>query len=275
MAPLACSPAAKFSLNMPLPDEEFLGFPVHLPFGIPAGPLLNSKFVNAALDAGFDLPVYKTVRTRRYASHPWPNVLPVAHEGDLPADARTLLARAEYTGPLSITNSFGVPSFAPEFWQADIAACVAHARPGQLVIASFQGTKPEHGGYDDYIADFALGARLLRETGVQAVEVNLSCPNEGTANLLCFDARTSGAVMNAVRVSWAMMFDCWRRYRTLPTMRGCVDCLRQLGAWYMGFPRSTRSPRTSWTAKANRRCREMDGCAAEFAAMRFAGQGWR
>ena len=71
------------------PAEQFSGFPVHLPFGIPAGPLLNSKFVNAALDAGFDLPVYKTVRTRRYASHPWPNVLPVQHEGDLPADART------------------------------------------------------------------------------------------------------------------------------------------------------------------------------------------
>ena len=181
------------------PGEDFLGFPVHLPFGIPAGPLLNSRFVNAALDAGFDLPVYKTVRTRRFAAHAWPNVLPIAHKGDLPADARTLTTRIDYTGPLSITNSFGVPSFDPDFWQVDIAACVAHARPGQLPIASFQGTKPEHGGYEEYIADFALGARLLRETGVQVVEVNLSCPNEGTSNLLCFDAHTSGVVMEAVR----------------------------------------------------------------------------
>ncbi len=181
------------------PAEHFLGMPVHLPFGIPAGPLLNSRFVNAALDAGFDLPVYKTVRTRRYASHAWPNVLPVAHEGDLPADARTLTTRGEYSGSLSITNSFGVPSFEPEFWQADIAACVAHAREGQLPIASFQGTKPEHGGFEEYIGDFALGARLLRETGIRAVEVNLSCPNEGTSNLLCFDAHTSGMVMEAVR----------------------------------------------------------------------------
>ncbi len=179
--------------------ESFLGFPLHLPFGIPAGPLLNSRFLNAALDAGFDLPVYKTVRTRRFAAHAWPNVLAVAHEGDLPADGRTLTTRAEYGGELSITNSFGVPSFEPEFWQADIAACVAYAHPGQLPMASFQGTRPEHGGYDEYIADFALGARLLRETGVQAVEVNLSCPNEGTSNLLCFDAHTSGVVMEAVR----------------------------------------------------------------------------
>jgi dihydroorotate dehydrogenase (NAD+) catalytic subunit len=182
-----------------VPAGRFLGLPVHLPFGVPAGPLLNSKFVNAALDAGFDLPVYKTVRTRRYASHAWPNVLPVDHEGDLPADSRRLTTRTHYSEPLSITNSFGVPSFEPAFWQADIAACVAHARTGQAVIASFQGTKPENGGYADYIADFALGARLLRETGVQAVEVNLSCPNEGTSNLLCFDAKTSGEVMQAVR----------------------------------------------------------------------------
>src|SRR5665213_3188471 len=59
------------------PQYSFLGHKVYEPFGIPAGPLLNSRFVNAALDMGFDIPVYKTVRTRKYASHPSPNVLTV------------------------------------------------------------------------------------------------------------------------------------------------------------------------------------------------------
>src|SRR6195952_6186718 len=65
------------------PQHTFLGHKVFEPFGIPAGPLLNSKFVKAALDLGFDIPVYKTVRTRKVASPEWPNVLAVHVDGDL------------------------------------------------------------------------------------------------------------------------------------------------------------------------------------------------
>ena len=179
--------------------HSFLGHPVTLPFGIPAGPLLNGRFVRAALDAGFDLPVYKTVRTRRWSSHPWPNVLAVEADGDLHPTTNRLRGHSDYSGRLSITNSFGVPSFDPEVWQPDLADAVAHAGPGQVVIGSFQGTQPEHGGVAEYIADFRLGARLIRETGVKMVEVNLSCPNEGTANLLCFDHARAGAVVEAIK----------------------------------------------------------------------------
>jgi dihydroorotate dehydrogenase (NAD+) catalytic subunit len=182
------------------PQHSFLGHPVYAPFGIPAGPLLNGNFVKAALDAGFDIPTYKTVRTHRYLCHPWPNVLAVEVEGDL-RPGRTLRANESYAEPLSITNSFGVPSFAPEFWQPDMAAAAAHAGPGQIVVGSFQGTLPEGGGMAAYLVDFALGARLVKETGVKIIEVNLSCPNEGTANLLCFDigARLQGGGGDQVR----------------------------------------------------------------------------
>jgi dihydroorotate dehydrogenase (NAD+) catalytic subunit len=95
------------------PKHKFLGHPVFAPFGIPAGPLINGKFVKAVLDMGFDIPVYKTVRTHKYACHPWPNVLAVKVEGDLAPD-RTLVANEDYSEPLSITNSFGVPSMDPE-----------------------------------------------------------------------------------------------------------------------------------------------------------------
>lgn len=182
------------------PAYAFLGQPVSLPFGIPAGPLLNGRFVKAALDFGFDLPVYKTVRTRRWASHAWPNVLAVEASGDLHPTTNRLRAHSDYSSDsLSITNSFGVPSFDPEVWQPDLADAVAHARPGQIVIGSFQGTQPEHGGPTEYIADFALAARLMRETGVKITEVNLSCPNEGTAHLLCFDALRATAVVEAIK----------------------------------------------------------------------------
>ena len=194
-----------------VPRETFLGLPVHLPFGIPAGPLLNAKFVKAALDKGYDVPVYKTVRTRRHACHPWPNVLAVCVEGDLTPDRNQLTVRPDYEAPLSITNSFGVPSFDPEFWQPDIAAAVRHAGTGQFVVASFQGTRNENGTATEYVADFAVAARLLMETGVQAVEVNLSCPNEGTNNLLCHDAARSREVVDAIRQeigSTALMIKC-------------------------------------------------------------------
>jgi dihydroorotate dehydrogenase (NAD+) catalytic subunit len=179
-------------------EYSFLGQRVRLPFGIPAGPLLNGRYVKAALDMGFDIPVYKTVRTHRYPCHAWPNVLAVKVEGDLHV-GRTLVASADYSEPLSITNSFGVPSFDPEFWQTDMADAAAYAQPGQLVVGSFQGTLPHSGSVEDYIADFRLGARLVKETGVKAIEVNLSCPNEGTANLLCFDVARSKRVCEAIK----------------------------------------------------------------------------
>ncbi len=181
------------------PRSRFLGLPVALPLGIPAGPLLNANFVRAALQHGFNLPVYKTVRTHAHASHAWPNVLPVQVEGDLLPSAGRLIAGAVYSDPLSITNSFGVPSFDPDVWQPDMAAAAASAGSGQVVIGSFQGTKSENGSVDAYIADFVLGARLVKETGVRVVEVNLSCPNEGTANLLCFDVARTQRIVEAIK----------------------------------------------------------------------------
>ena len=181
------------------PRYKFLGHEVNLPLGIAAGPLLNGRYVKAALDKGFDLPVYKTVRTRRHASHAWPNVLAVHPKGDLGLDTEPLIGDENYNEPLSITNSFGVPSFDPEFWQPDIADAVAHAKRGQVVAASFQGTTSGHGDVQAYIEDFALAARLLKETGVKIIEANLSCPNEGTANLLCFDVDRARRVVERIR----------------------------------------------------------------------------
>ncbi len=181
------------------PLIRFLGQPVGLPFGIGAGPLLNSRFIHAALRAGFDLPVYKTVRTRAWACHPWPNVLAVDVEGDLhPTDGR-LKGHTRYAAPYSVTNSFGVPSSDPDTWQPDMQRAVALAGPGQAVIGSFQGTPGEAGDTAAYIADFAQAARLVRETGARLLEVNLSCPNEGTAHLLCFDTGRAQKVVEAIK----------------------------------------------------------------------------
>ena len=183
------------------PGYEVLGHRVNFPFGIPAGPLPNSNFVEAALDNGFDVVTYKTVRSRDWPCNEFPNVLPIKVTNGLTLDLadRGVVAGEIYQSPLTITNSFGVPSFPPEVWQPDMAKAVQHARNGQLVIGSFQGTTSPEGTATAYIQDFATTARLVKETGVHVLEVNLSCPNEGSSQLLCFDLSSTRAVTEAIK----------------------------------------------------------------------------
>ena len=171
------------------------------PIGIPAGPLLNGKFIKAALDKGFDVPMHKTVRTRVLTSHPWPNVLSVHVEGDLTLKKAhgELVADEDYREPLSITNSFGNPSYDPDVWQPDLADAVAYAKPGQMVAGSFEGRDWDGNGEAAFIDDWVLGAKLLNETGVGLIEMNFSCPNEGTSELLCFYSEKVKLITQRVR----------------------------------------------------------------------------
>src|SRR3989344_2065292 len=189
---------------------EFLGIKINYPFGIPAGPLLNSRFMKAAMEKGFDVPVYKTVRTRIKKCNEWPNVLPVVVDGtDLTLEQakKGLMKKDDYTEPLAITNSFGNPSYPVEVWQKDIADAVSFAktRPGQIVIGMIEGTRWEDANSDqDFINDWILAAQLMKDAGAHAVEANFSCPNEGdrVSRLLCFDAqmaqRIAGAIKNKI-----------------------------------------------------------------------------
>jgi dihydroorotate dehydrogenase len=180
---------------------DFLGFKVNSPFGIPAGPLINGKFVQAALHKNFDIVTYKTVRSGEYPCHPWPNILSVKIDGDLTLKKAggKITADHNYGKSLSITNSFGVPSFDPEFWQKDMAQVLKNIRPGQILIGAFQGTKKEGQTMEEYINDFCIVARTLKNIGVKIIEVNLSCPNEGTNNLLCYDTERSVKVIKAIK----------------------------------------------------------------------------
>ncbi len=187
--------------NQGEPKYEIFDHKVFLPFGIPAGPLLNSKFVNAALNKGFDIPIYKTVRTKKKDCHPWPNVLSVEIEGDLTLEkaGNKLTVSNDYKEPLSITNSFGVPSYGPEFWQEDIKKSVSHTKNGQIVGVSFEGTRWEGYSEDDYVKDWVLAAKLIKETGAHFIEANFSCPNEGSTALLCFDTNKVQKICKAVK----------------------------------------------------------------------------
>lgn len=169
----------------------FLGQLVYSPFGIPAGPLLNAKYVIAALTKGFDVVTYKTQRSVPFEVNPFPNVLYVDVDGDLTLEkaAKPLVGRPTTTRPpeqLTITNSFAVPSRGPDFWVPDFKKSLAAVNRGQLVIMSVQGTIQPGFTDDDYYDDFAVVTKLAARAGARAIELNLSCPNVAGEGVICY-----------------------------------------------------------------------------------------
>lgn len=178
------------------PKYQFLGVPLHIPFGVPAGPLLNARFVKVALDAGFCLPTYKTVRSLPWKSNDWPNVLTIETQmkhlfSDQEAEVLGLPFRAkDYRDKeLSISNSFGVPSQAPDIWAQDFKTLTPYSEsPGHHVALSFQGShlnsdlhkNAADAFHQDVKKTCALAMEAAQKTGFCLLEINLSCPNEAS-----------------------------------------------------------------------------------------------
>jgi dihydroorotate dehydrogenase len=182
------------------PTYDFFGTKVYLPFGIPAGPIINANYAKAAFDKGFDLVVYKTVRTKEHGCHPWPNIIPVNIDKQLSLEqaAKGLIKAKKFSLGKGFTNSLGVPSKDPDQWQHDMVKAIKAAKKGQVLIGSYQGTNRGE-GRAKFIEEHVVGAQLVQETGVRVIELNLSCPNEGTADLLCFDTETVYEIVKKVK----------------------------------------------------------------------------
>lgn len=188
--------------NDPLsPSYDFLGHQVNLPFGIPAGPLLNSNFVKGAFENGYDIAVYKTVRADIYPCHPFPNLLSVVEPGDLTLGRldNPVVVGTEFKDPITITNSFGVPSKVPETWQEDVRKAISYEGPGQVMVLSFMGTVKKDQTQQEFIDDYILAARLANETGAKVLEANLSCPNIGNEGLVCYNLEVTEKVVKGIR----------------------------------------------------------------------------
>lgn len=183
------------------PQYEFLGQKVYLPFGIPAGPVLNSRFVKGALEKGFDLVVYKTVRSDFFPCHPFPNVLKVDLKGDLTLKRakKPIVTNTKYDEPLSITNSFGVPSKTSKDWYKDVKKALYYTKKGQVTILSFMGTVKKNQRENEFIEDFVKSAKLALKTGAKILEVNLSCPNIGNEGLVCYNLKVTEKALKAIR----------------------------------------------------------------------------
>lgn len=177
------------------PQYDFFGHSLYSPFGIPAGTLLNSKYVKYAFDRGFDVLCYKTQRSREFPVNAFPNIVYVDVDGDLTLEkaASPLIAKTDTdknVTELSITNSFGVPSRGPNYWVEDLKTALSYQGKGQLLIMSVVGTIAPDFTEEDYYNDFAETAKIAVEAGAKIIEVNLSCPNVATEGVVCYSPRS-------------------------------------------------------------------------------------
>lgn len=190
----------KLPARVRAPREEwidFLGFPLASPLGVPAGPLLDSRWISLASQLGFDLPTYKTIRSRAHEGHGLPNVLyinPTSFPTQLPLS--TLSQVTENVENLSITNSFGMPSQDLSILQEDISLSRLALSEGQALVVSVFGEASEQRSLPE---DFAWIAAFAKESGAQIVEANFSCPNVGDKKgILWQDAQSVYEVTRAM-----------------------------------------------------------------------------
>lgn len=158
---------------------DFCGLSVDSPLGIPAGPLLNGRWILYYASLGFDILTYKTVRSCERPCYDLPNLQPV-RTGQLTGKEAEVQAVQEMTGSWAV--SFGMPSKSPQVWRADVEDTRRQLPAGKLLVVSVVGTVQEGWSLDDLADDYARCARWAVESGADAVETNFSCPNVSTCD---------------------------------------------------------------------------------------------
>lgn len=157
---------------------DFLGFKISSRIGVPAGPLLNAKWIKLASDLQYDVLCYKTIRTKEYSGHPVPNIVFIDANEQLEDCGGIIEQQRDPPKSLSnigITNSFGMPSRTPEYLKKDIPLANRSLKSGQVMIVSVVGSAEE----PDFFEDFVNAARFAKESGASIIEGNYSCPNVG------------------------------------------------------------------------------------------------
>lgn len=217
---------------------DFLGFPLRSRLGVAAGPLLNSRWTNLYFQLGWDVLVYKTVRSISRLCHPVPNCVFVDPGRQLAVSDSggelRVAGEPDSIASLSITNSFGVPSRDADCWQADFAAAQAGAGEGQLLICSINGT-PGAGGRE-LADDFAFTAAMARDAGAKIIEANFSCPNVGKSKegQIYADPEAAAEIARRIRLAVGPNFPVLIKMGSLPEEK-LLEVVRGVAPHVSGF----------------------------------------
>tara|TARA_B100000029_G_scaffold393099_1_gene390363 strand:+ start:1247 stop:2350 length:1104 start_codon:yes stop_codon:yes gene_type:complete len=173
--------------------------PVSSPLGMPAGPLLNGRWILFYAALGFDVLTYKTVRSGVRLCYDLPNLQPVV-TGPLGGDETEVPGVEEWTGSWAV--SFGMPSQEPDSWRRDVEWTRDQLADEKLLNVSVVASIQDGWTIDDTADDYARCAAWAVASGADSVETNFSCPNVSTADGQLYQVPSDAAcVAERVRAS--------------------------------------------------------------------------
>jgi dihydroorotate dehydrogenase len=213
------------------PGGRLFDHTLNSPLGIAAGPLLNSKWIEAYARIGYDVLTYATVRSTFAPALALPNIRTVENR----EQAAVATRRPGLNGDLTLAISLGTPSMQPDVWRKDVTRARERIGKGQVLIVSVLGTVPTGGDRESLITDYALCARWAAEAGADAVEVHLAWPDpfsdqpQAIYENLPLSAQILHRVRTSVSVPVIAKFGAFRSPRLLH------DTATKLAAWASGF----------------------------------------
>lgn len=201
------------------------------PLGVAAGPLLNSKWVEAYARLGYDLLTYPTVRSRPQPAWTLPNIRRVEN-----LDRAAVVTRRAAQGvSATLAVSLGLPSMDPEVWRKDVRRARERLGVGQILIVSVMGTPEPGGDASTFIADYGRCAAWAAEAGADVIEVHLAVPHPyGEPGQMVYEnLPLSARILHHVRTTVGC--PVLAKVGLFRTPRALHEMATTLAAWASGF----------------------------------------
>jgi dihydroorotate dehydrogenase len=213
------------------PGGRLFDYPLNSPLGIAAGPLLNSKWVEAYARIGYDVLTYATVRTSFAPAHVLPNIRAVENRDQVAVATR----RSGMNGDLTLAISLGTPSMEPDVWRKDVRRARERVGKGQVLIVSVLGTLPPGGDREALVADYAICARWAAEAGADVIEVHLAWPDPfaDQPQAIYENVPLAAQILHRVRTSVAV--PVLAKLGAFKTPRILHETATKLAPWVGGF----------------------------------------
>ncbi len=213
------------------PGGKLFDYPLNSPLGIAAGPLLNSKWIEAYARLGYDILTYSTVRSMERQAYSLPNVRHVENR----EQTAIALKRPTVNGATTIAVSTGTPSMDPDVWRKDVRRAKEKMGRGQVLIVSVIGTPDVAADAEALVADYSLCAVWAAEAGADIVEVNLACSNPfGDAGQMVYESITLSAQI-LYRVRTSIKVPVVAKFGPFRTPRQLHETATKLAPWAHGF----------------------------------------
>jgi dihydroorotate dehydrogenase len=211
------------------PGGKLLGQRLNSPIGIAAGPLLNSKWVEAYARVGYDVLTYKTVRSMAMPAHALPNIRPVENREHAAIATKRLETRP------TLAVSLGIPSAEPEVWRKDVRRAKDRIGRGQLLIVSVVGTWAPGMDSEQLVQDYARCAAWAAEAGADAIEVHLAVPDPFAEQpqLIYENIQLAAQILHRVRTT--MPRPVLAKLGAFRTPRILHETATKLASWASGF----------------------------------------